>query len=200
MYLYYIFFREKGISLRVILKEVKEELLCGDSFRLNQILNNLLSNAYKFTDDGGSVTITITQKEVAENNCDVIFEVADTGCGIAKEFLESVFEPFEQQDAVIARRYGGSGLGLAITKQLIELMNERNINAYYIPTSDFHESAYVGEYFKARSYMSGFDGSAGVMLVTPDASFLWTDGRYFLQAEAQLKDSEVQLMKQVRHL
>ncbi len=121
--LYYILFREKGISLRVILKEVKEELLCGDSFRLNQILNNLLSNAYKFTDDGGSVTITITQKEVAENNCDVIFEVADTGCGIAKEFLESVFEPFEQQDAVIARRYGGSGLGLAITKQLIELMN-----------------------------------------------------------------------------
>lgn len=81
-------------------------------------------------------------------------------------------------------------------KQLRELMNERNIKAYYIPTSDFHESEYVGEYFKARTYMSGFDGSAGVMLVTPDASFLWTDGRYFLQAEAQLKDSEVQLMKQ----
>ena len=57
------------------------------------------------------------------------FEVADTGCGIAKEFLESVFEPFEQQDAVIARRYGGSGLGLAITRNAV-LMHRGAIKAY----------------------------------------------------------------------
>lgn len=78
---------------------------------------------------------------------------------------------------------------------LRSLMRERNISAYIIPTDDFHGSEYVGDYFKAREYMSGFTGSAGTLVVLPDKAFLWTDGRYFLQADAQLQGSTIELMK-----
>ena len=81
-------------------------------------------------------------------------------------------------------------------KQLRTLMNERNMDVYMIPTSDFHETEYVGEHFKARSFMSGFTGSAGTLIVCRDCAALWTDGRYFIQAANQLKDSTIDLMKQ----
>lgn len=81
-------------------------------------------------------------------------------------------------------------------KQLRALMNERNMDVYMIPTSDFHETEYVGEHFKARSFMSGFTGSAGTLIVCRDCAALWTDGRYFIQAANQLKDSTIELMKQ----
>ncbi len=74
-------------------------------------------------------------------------------------------------------------------------MEREGINACYIPTDDFHGSEYVSDYFKGREYLSGFTGSAGVLLVTSSEAFLWTDGRYFLQAEAQLKGSGITLMK-----
>ena len=74
-------------------------------------------------------------------------------------------------------------------------MRRRNIAAYIVPTEDFHSSEYVGEYFKAREYLSGFTGSAGTLLVEEKGAALWTDGRYFLQAESQLKGSGIALMK-----
>ena len=76
------------------------------------------------------------------------------------------------------------------------LMKERNLDVYMIPTSDFHETEYVGEHFKARAYMSGFTGSQGTLIVTLDDAALWTDGRYFIQAADQLKDTTINLMKQ----
>ena len=78
---------------------------------------------------------------------------------------------------------------------LRNLMKERNIDAYIIPTNDFHGSEYVGDYFKARSFISGFTGSSGTVVVTLTEAGLWTDGRYFLQAEDQLKDSTIDLYK-----
>ncbi len=80
-------------------------------------------------------------------------------------------------------------------KKLRDLMAKRGMDAYVIPTSDFHESEYVGDYFKARKYMSGFTGSAGTLVVTAKEACLWTDGRYFIQAANQLKDTTVTLMK-----
>lgn len=74
-------------------------------------------------------------------------------------------------------------------------MKKRNIDVYIIPTSDFHNSEYVGEYFKARKFMTGFTGSAGTCVVTMDEAGLWTDGRYFTQAESQLEGSTVKLFK-----
>ena len=78
---------------------------------------------------------------------------------------------------------------------LRERMIEKNIDVYYIPTADFHQSEYVGDYFTARKYMSGFTGSAGMLIVTKEKAGLWTDGRYFIQAENQLKDSGIELYK-----
>lgn len=74
-------------------------------------------------------------------------------------------------------------------------MAKEGITVYYVPTDDFHGSEYVSDYFKCREYLSGFTGSAGVLVVTPDFAGLWTDGRYFLQAAEQLQDSGISLMK-----
>ncbi|MEG0470574.1 MAG: aminopeptidase P family N-terminal domain-containing protein, partial [Longicatena sp.] len=81
-------------------------------------------------------------------------------------------------------------------KELRRLMDERNISVYMIPTSDFHETEYVGEYFKARYYMSGFSGSAGTLVVCKECAALWTDGRYFIQAAKQLENSTIELIRQ----
>ncbi|MDD3253775.1 MAG: aminopeptidase P family protein [Lachnospiraceae bacterium] len=78
---------------------------------------------------------------------------------------------------------------------LRELMEEGRIDAYLIPTSDYHESEYVGEHFACRNYMTGFTGSAGTALIMQDWAGVWTDGRYFVQAAAELADSGVTLMK-----
>ena len=80
-------------------------------------------------------------------------------------------------------------------QKLREQMAERNLAAYIVPTEDFHNSEYVGDYFKAREYLSGFTGSAGTLLVCRKEAFLWTDGRYFLQAQQQLAQSTIELMK-----
>ena len=78
---------------------------------------------------------------------------------------------------------------------LRKLMQERGMAAYLVVTDDFHCSEYVGDYFKARAWLSGFTGSAGTLVVTMDSAALWTDGRYFLQARAQLEGSTIDLMK-----
>lgn len=80
-------------------------------------------------------------------------------------------------------------------RELRGLMEERRIDAYLVPTSDYHESEYVGEHFACRKFITGFTGSAGTALITRDWAGLWTDGRYFVQAGSQLKDSGVTLMK-----
>ena len=72
-------------------------------------------------------------------------------------------------------------------------MAKRGISLYVVPTADFHESEYVGEHFKARKFITGFTGSAGTAVITLKEAGLWTDGRYFVQAEKQLEGSTVTL-------
>ena len=80
-------------------------------------------------------------------------------------------------------------------EKLREIMQNHEIDAYIIPSSDFHESEYVGEYFKAREFISGFTGSAGTAVVTMEEAGLWTDGRYFIQAAKQLEGTGITLFK-----
>jgi Xaa-Pro aminopeptidase len=85
-----------------------------------------------------------------------------------------------------------------VTERLAELRNEmkkRGITMYVVPTADFHESEYVGEHFKARKYITGFTGSAGTAVIMLEEAGLWTDGRYFVQAEKQLTGSTVTLYR-----
>ena len=74
-------------------------------------------------------------------------------------------------------------------------MAEKGIDAYVVPTADFHQSEYVGEHFKARKYITGFSGSYGTAVICQDDAGLWTDGRYFFQATNELEGSGVRLMK-----
>lgn len=87
---------------------------------------------------------------------------------------------------------------MAITDRLIklrELMKQKSIDAYIVPTDDFHGSEYVGDYFKCRQFITGFTGSAGTAIILQDMAGLWTDGRYFIQAAEQLDGSGVDLFK-----
>ena len=80
-------------------------------------------------------------------------------------------------------------------KELRALMKENNIDVYFVPSADNHQSEYTGSYFRTRAFITGFTGSAGTAIITQNEAGLWTDGRYFIQAEAQLKDSEIKLYK-----
>jgi signal transduction histidine kinase/response regulator of citrate/malate metabolism len=113
---------EKGLYLKVEEGEGVPELIEADSFRLRQVLDNLVSNAVKFTSRGG-VTVSV-KVEVRQSEQELIlkFSVADTGIGIPREQSETIFESFEQGDSSRTRLYGGTGLGTTITKQLVALM------------------------------------------------------------------------------
>ena len=80
-------------------------------------------------------------------------------------------------------------------KALRNLMAERKIDAYIVPTYDPHQSEYLADYYKTRTWISGFTGSAGTVVITPKEAILWTDGRYFIQAEKELQGSEIKLSK-----
>ncbi len=105
----------KSVALRILF-DPRAKMIGGDPDRLQQVVWNLISNAIKFTDAGGEVQITLEQYDGA-----VEIRVADTGKGIAPEFLPFVFERFRQADGTTTRAHGGLGLGLAIVRQLVEM-------------------------------------------------------------------------------
>jgi len=115
----------KGITLEWQVAGALPERVLGDSVRLGQVLTNLVSNAVKFTTQGGVVVKAAQeplQPDDPQERVRLWFSVADTGAGIPEDKLSHIFSPFAQADASITRKYGGTGLGLAIAKQLAELM------------------------------------------------------------------------------
>ena len=111
----------KGSTFECI-QDVSSEVLIGDSLRVNQILLNLLSNSVKFTPAGGTIRLSMRQSPVKDSRTNVVFTVSDTGIGMSEEFMEHLFNPFEQEDGTISRKYGGTGLGMAITHNLVGLL------------------------------------------------------------------------------
>jgi CheY-like chemotaxis protein/nitrogen-specific signal transduction histidine kinase len=116
--------KEKGVELQLEIQPAANQILIGDPVRLNQILINLISNAIKFT-HGGFIKIRCTAEPGAKNKKHIRFEVIDTGIGIPRDKLSTIFESFSQADASVTRKYGGTGLGLTIVKQLVELQDGR---------------------------------------------------------------------------
>lgn len=110
----------KGIELRAEIDKELPAVIKGDPLRMNQILLNLVNNALKFTEEG-EVVVSAHVLQQGVNSVKVGLSVTDTGIGIKKEKLSSVFNRFEQEDRHTTRKYGGAGLGLNITKQLVEL-------------------------------------------------------------------------------
>jgi len=111
----------KGLSLVSQLDvSVPARVRC-DSFRIHQVLVNLIGNAIKFTETGG-ILLTLAAEEVEGGRATLVFEVHDTGVGFPPEIAETLFQPFNQADASTTRRFGGTGLGLAISHRLVTLM------------------------------------------------------------------------------
>ena len=112
--------KEKGISFRVVCDESIPNYIIGDKLKLTQVVKNLLSNSLKFTEKGG---ITLSLKKVEQNSkkVKIRFKVIDTGIGIPKKKLSSIFKSFVQASADTSIKYGGTGLGLPISKKLLNL-------------------------------------------------------------------------------
>jgi PAS domain S-box-containing protein len=114
--------KRKKLSLYLEIAEDIPQFICGDSSRLRQIFNNLISNSIKFT-DSGKINLKVIKEGENHTEISLKFIISDTGIGISKEKQEALFQPFTQADASTTRRFGGTGLGLAISKQLANMMN-----------------------------------------------------------------------------
>lgn len=112
---------EKGLEFFVTISPEVPTRIIGDELRIVQILNNLISNATKFT-SVGKIAVEIVKTAQMGQKAELFFLVTDTGVGIANENLDKLFKSFSQVDASISRKYGGTGLGLNISKQLVEMM------------------------------------------------------------------------------
>ncbi len=115
--------RAKAIDLNSLVLDGVPPRLRGDVGRLRQVMLNLLSNAVKFTPAGGRVLLRVSRQAETEADATLLFQVIDTGVGVAEDIQRTLFQPFMQADGSMTRRYGGTGLGLAICKQLVGLMH-----------------------------------------------------------------------------
>ncbi len=114
----------KKIKFTVDTSKIKNKFVICDSNRLNRVLLNLISNAYKFTPEGGEISVTLEQKnDGADNFGDYELRVKDTGIGMSEEFAQKVFEAFERERSSTVSKIQGTGLGMAITKTIVELMH-----------------------------------------------------------------------------
>lgn len=150
--LYKIQANNKGIELNIKMEKNVPKYLIGDSSKLRQVLNNILSNAIKFTSKG-FVKLVISLKNSNQESVVLDFIIEDTGIGMSQESQAKIFESFYQGDGSITREFGGTGLGLSISKKLVKLMggeihlksilNKGSIFRFYIPfkiTNEIKES------------------------------------------------------------
>ncbi|TAJ14624.1 response regulator [Marinilabiliaceae bacterium JC017] len=119
---FYSFARDKNIQLSWYSAVLLPKDFISDPIRLRQVLNNLISNAIKFTPGGGRIYIGITSDQAINGNPVLRFSIKDTGIGIKQDKLKAIFNPFSQEDESITRKYGGTGLGTTISRQLINLL------------------------------------------------------------------------------
>ncbi|MDR2162400.1 MAG: response regulator [Clostridiales Family XIII bacterium] len=115
--------QEKGLRLSIDIDEAIPDMLYGDDQRLAQVVTNLMSNAAKFTPEGGDITLTVKLLAKEAGSYKIKISVADTGIGISAEHQAMLFRPFQQAESTTTRKYGGTGLGLAISKRIIEVMS-----------------------------------------------------------------------------
>lgn len=130
--------RDKDVILTSDIDPDIPKVVKGDPIRINQVILNLADNALKFTSTG-EVKITLKKRQETEKFISIFFAVTDTGIGIRKSRLSSIFDSFKQESSHTARQYGGTGLGLAISQKLIELMGgEINVDSTYGKGSTFY--------------------------------------------------------------
>jgi signal transduction histidine kinase len=134
-------YEAKNKNIKFVIKNnINDNLwILTDKTKISQVINNIIGNSFKFLKDNGEVIVEITQEYITENKVKIYFSVTDNGIGIKEEFKEKVFEPFEQGEKFISRKYGGTGLGLAISKEIIDKMNgEINVESEFGKGSRFY--------------------------------------------------------------
>ncbi|MBR2255999.1 MAG: response regulator [Blautia sp.] len=114
---------DKGLKYECMMLSSVDDYYIGDDMKLKEVLINILSNAIKFTEAPGSVTLTIERIAVFGDQSTLRFCIKDTGIGMDKEYIPRIFEPFSQEDSSTKNKYGSTGLGMAITKNIVEMMN-----------------------------------------------------------------------------
>jgi PAS domain S-box-containing protein len=165
---------EKKISLHYQLHPDANRIFLGDPVRLNQVLLNLIGNAIKFTQQG-SISLSCHVSKKTSKNYYLVFEVKDTGIGIPKTKLNTIFESFSQVDASVTRKYGGTGLGLTIVKQLVDLQKGNisvkskegsgSVFAVTIPYQVASPSELPGQVNKSTAYQKKSLSHLSVLLV-----------------------------------
>ena len=111
----------RGVHYEVRLEDMTVDYVIGDELRISQVIINFLSNAVKFTSEG-EIIVTFRQMMQSAGHVDLMIRVHDTGIGMAPEFINRIFRPFEQESIETTKRYGGTGLGMAITDHIVRLM------------------------------------------------------------------------------
>ncbi len=114
--------KTKGIEYLVEGDTLEDPYVVGDELRLAQVITNLVSNAQKFTPAGGKITVSLLHVQSTEDRLHFVIRVSDTGKGMDKEFLKTIFDPFSQESSSTSRQFGGTGLGMAISDQIVRLM------------------------------------------------------------------------------
>ena len=114
---------DKGLHYECRVLSEMGDWYVGDATKLKEVLINILSNAIKFTEAPGSVTMTVRRTAQFEDQSTLCFRVQDTGIGMDQDFLPKIFDPFSQEDGSTKNKYGSTGLGMAITKNIVEMMN-----------------------------------------------------------------------------
>ena len=178
--------KDKGVNYTVVCTECTDHFVVGDKMRLNQVIVNFVSNALKFTSEGGDVSVSFREMRASDSVASYVIRVHDTGKGMDPRFVSRIFKPFEQEDRSIARRYGGTGLGMPIANGLVELMGGQIVVETELGKgSDF--MAYIPftkanseqiEYLERRGKTFELHKESGGCVV--EYSF---DGRRFLLAE-----------------
>ncbi|MDF1883943.1 response regulator [Sulfurimonas sp. SAG-AH-194-C21] len=174
--------QEKGVSVILDMKDVGLQTIVADEYRIRQILNNLVSNAIKFTDEG-YVLITVSLLELNEKEARLYMFVEDTGIGIAEDKIAKLFDSFSQVDSSTTRKYGGTGLGLAIVQKLVEIMDG---------TIDVSSVKGEGSKFSVKVSV-GLDNNSTI--VAPDIE---VQGKDVLILDKDQKSAEV-LARQLKH-
>lgn len=119
----YGYLANRNLNFRTELEEFKSRYVLTDAVRVREILVNILGNAVKFTNDGGTVTYAVSYSERAQENFILVrYRITDTGIGMSEEFVEHIFDEFSQEDQGARTQYKGTGLGMAITKKYVDLM------------------------------------------------------------------------------
>ncbi len=159
---------EKGVEIYTLINAGVPEDVIGDPSRLRQILNNLISNAVKFT-MSGEISITVDCLGDKDEIAELYFEVKDTGIGIREEHLSTIFQSFSQADTSTTRKYGGTGLGLAICNELVQMMGgEINVESIYGEGSTFKFNIKLKIDRRAHDYKYVFEKLEGSNILIVD--------------------------------